>query len=166
MTTIYNYSPVNKEYLGTGTARQDPLDQNNWLIPANATTIAPPEIPSGQTALFINGAWQLIADLRGQTVYNTTSGGTLIWEQLGPLSSDVTTIVPTVEYPKWVNGEWISDPIALAMNALGVSDMVAIRCLKAGVAFPSDWQEFVVLARQNVNGATNTLTKPAYPSGT
>lgn len=56
--------------------------------------------------------------------------------------------------------------IQTAQAALDKSDMVALRCIKAGVAFPSDWQAFVTAARANVNGATNPLTQPAYPEGT
>lgn len=58
------------------------------------------------------------------------------------------------------------DYIANAKAALNKSDSVALRCLKAGVAFPSDWQSYVTAARANVNGATNILTQPSYPEGT
>lgn len=58
------------------------------------------------------------------------------------------------------------DYVAEAKAALNKSDSVALRCLKAGVAFPAAWQAYVTTARANVNGATNTLTQPSYPEGT
>lgn len=36
---IYHYHPETKKYLGNGVADVDPMDSNNHLIPANATTV-------------------------------------------------------------------------------------------------------------------------------
>lgn len=57
-----------------------------------------------------------------------------------------------------------------AQAALDASDMVAIRCFKAGVAFPAAWQTYVTELRAIVNGTDTTSTvlpvAPAYPAGT
>lgn len=57
-----------------------------------------------------------------------------------------------------------------AQSALDKSDMVSIRCLKAGVAFPAAWQTYVASLRAIVNGSDTTSTvlppAPAYPAGT
>lgn len=54
-----------------------------------------------------------------------------------------------------------------ALQALNVSDMVAIRCIKAGVSFPLEWQEYVGDLRDVVNDISTTLPiKPEYPIGT
>lgn len=54
-----------------------------------------------------------------------------------------------------------------AKIALDATDMVAIRCLKAGVAFPADWQAYCVELRAIVDGSSDALpTAPAYPAGT
>lgn len=55
--------------------------------------------------------------------------------------------------------------------ALEKSDMVALRCVKAGVAFPSTWQTFVAQHRAIIAAATGDPTAPqpvmpAYPAGT
>ena len=58
--------------------------------------------------------------------------------------------------------------IAQAKAALGVTDMVAMRCAKAGVPFTADWQAYTVALRPFAAGtATGALpTKPAqYPAG-
>lgn len=58
-----------------------------------------------------------------------------------------------------------------SLLALEKSDMVALRCVKAGVAFPSTWQTFVAKHRAIVAAATGDPTAPqpvmpAYPAGT
>ncbi len=56
---------------------------------------------------------------------------------------------------------------AQAQAALDASDMTAVRCVKAGVAFPSEWQTYVTALRAIVSSGTGTLpTQPAYPAGT
>ena len=56
---------------------------------------------------------------------------------------------------------------AQAYQALNTSDMVALRCIKANVAFPADWQTYVADLRAVVSGASSVLpVQPAYPVGT
>ncbi|MGK7926892.1 MAG: hypothetical protein AB4290_16895 [Spirulina sp.] len=49
---IYHYHPQTQQFLGEGQADRDPLQSGNFLIPAHATPIAPPEIPDGKRAIF------------------------------------------------------------------------------------------------------------------
>ncbi|KAF1043071.1 MAG: hypothetical protein GAK35_02391 [Herbaspirillum frisingense] len=49
---IYNYHPTTHALIGTGLADEDPLNKGEWLVPACATAVAPPEIPAGQRAVF------------------------------------------------------------------------------------------------------------------
>lgn len=62
--------------------------------------------------------------------------------------------------------------VASAQAALDKMDApggCAIRCFKAGVAFPADWLAYCVALRAIVNGtssATALPTQPAYPAGT
>lgn len=56
---IYNYHPVTKELLGTGIADRSPLDEEEvYLIPANATSVEPPENVEGKALVFDNGEWK------------------------------------------------------------------------------------------------------------
>ncbi|MFH1157595.1 MAG: hypothetical protein V1721_01730 [Pseudomonadota bacterium] len=51
-----------------------------------------------------------------------------------------------------------------ALDALTVTDLVALRCVKAGMPFPSDWWDYVTDLRAIVNGDDGPLPKqPAYP---
>ncbi len=54
-----------------------------------------------------------------------------------------------------------------AQYFLDKSDLTAIRCVKAGIPFPSEWQAYVAVLRSIVtNGVDNLPTQPAYPEGT
>ncbi len=54
-----------------------------------------------------------------------------------------------------------------ALVALASSDVVAIRCVKAGVQFPDEWREYVAQLRTIVGGVSDPLPDPpAYPEGT
>lgn len=53
-----------------------------------------------------------------------------------------------------------------AMVALNESDMVALRCFKAGVEFGEDWKEYVYNLRAVYNGFSGYMPeKPEYPKG-
>lgn len=57
--------------------------------------------------------------------------------------------------------------IGQAKYALIQSDDTAIRCLKAGVAFPAEWLAYVAALRTIAAGGPGPLPdKPAYPAGT
>ena len=59
---IFNYGK-NGEFLFESTARLDPVAQTP-VLPANATSLAPPHAPAGQAAQFdtTTGQWQLVPD--------------------------------------------------------------------------------------------------------
>ena len=54
-----------------------------------------------------------------------------------------------------------------ALNAILKSDLVALRCFKAGVPYPADWKAHDGKLRGLINGGTGQLPElPAYPAGT
>ena len=63
-------------YLCTTVADRDPLDENNWLIPAGCVETAPPQTGKNQTAQWQaeSQTWHIIPDYRGQTAYRTDIG--------------------------------------------------------------------------------------------
>lgn len=78
-----------------------------------------------------------------------------------------------------VTGSWPPPPTAAelqqklkdqALSALEITDMVAFRCFKAGISFPSTWQTYTLALRAIANGTDTTSTtlptQPAYPKGT
>lgn len=53
---IYNYDTYGY-FVSESDARPNPLEPGNYLIPAMATTIAPPAVPIDKAARFFGGEW-------------------------------------------------------------------------------------------------------------
>ena len=102
---IYHYDKIMGEYIGQTDARKSPLD-DEWLIPANSTSIVPPdEVKVGYALCFINGEWQSVEDHRGETVYTKSDASVITVSTIGPISPDYTTLVPG-DFPKWDKESW------------------------------------------------------------
>jgi hypothetical protein len=48
-------------FMGEVPRQKSPLEPGVWLIPANATLVAPPSIPEGQQAVWNGSEWVLEA---------------------------------------------------------------------------------------------------------
>ncbi|AZO96121.1 hypothetical protein [Halocella sp. SP3-1] len=70
---IYHYHRETGELLGESTARENPLEEGEYLIPAYATNIEPSETGENEVAIFNvdNQKWNVVADYRGQTFWDT-----------------------------------------------------------------------------------------------
>jgi hypothetical protein len=54
-----------------------------------------------------------------------------------------------------------------ARTALVDSDTVAMRCIKAGVAYPEEWKKYDASLRAIASSGKGTMpTQPAFPAGT
>lgn len=95
-------------------------------------------------------------------------------------TGDISTVTPAPAMgwtaAETAAGVWAFTPpvapaaslVPAAKAALDASDRVAIRCIKAGVGYPADWQTYDAALRAIVAGGTATAlpTMPAYPAGT
>lgn len=83
---IYIYDTKTNEYLYEAEAQIDPLESNKgetiYLMPPNATHIAPTEPKAGYTNVFANGKWEQVKDERGETYYDNDNN-TIIITELG-----------------------------------------------------------------------------------
>ena len=106
-------------YLCTTAADRDPLDENNWLIPAGCVETAPPQTGKNQAAQwqYDSQTWRIIPDYRGQTAYRTDT-----WQHDGIAADTVTEpgALPeglTIEPPPsslhtWDGKAWVLDKAA------------------------------------------------------
>jgi hypothetical protein len=65
----YNYSPLTGEYIDSVELRESPLEAGVFLVPANCTATALPEVPAGHAACWNGTAWALLEDHRGEAGY-------------------------------------------------------------------------------------------------
>ena len=56
---IYHYIADSGIFYAEGVADESPLETGVFLVPAHATTIAPPEVTNPEVAVFKNGAWSV-----------------------------------------------------------------------------------------------------------
>lgn len=84
----------------------------------------------------------------------------LTTEQIAEIATAQTAAISQQNITNLVNG---------AKLALASTDTTYIRCAKAGVVWPPEWQTYVVALRAIVNNpssVTTLPTPPSYPSGT
>ena len=79
---IYIYDTKNNEYLYEAEAQIDPLASSKgetiYLMPPNATQIAPTEPKAGYANVFSDGKWEQIKDERGETYYDNDNNAITI----------------------------------------------------------------------------------------
>ena len=103
-------------YLCTTAADRDPLDENNWLIPAGCVEVAPPQTGKNQAAQWQaeSQTWRIIPDYRGQTAYRTDT-----WQhdgiaadtvtEPGELPAGLTIEPPPSSLHTWDGKAWVLD---------------------------------------------------------
>lgn len=70
MTIIYNYDPITFEYISSETAGKNPLNPEEPIIPACATTIEPPKYIEKYAIIWIGNKWEYKEDHRNELWYN------------------------------------------------------------------------------------------------
>ena len=86
MKELYHFNGETGEFVGKSPARKDPMDEGNYLIPANATDITAPH-KEGTVAVFSQGAWSSVNDNRGE-VYWLPSGEQVTISKLDHVKPD------------------------------------------------------------------------------
>lgn len=102
---IYNYHAETREHLSESEAQRDPLEPENYLLPANATFIAPIAVLDGEVAVF-NGSWSVVKDNRGKVVYSTTDGSEVVIDYLGEIADGFTELPRPDKYHFFIKGKW------------------------------------------------------------
>jgi hypothetical protein len=55
---IFWVNPLTREFMGEGVANESPLQPGVFAIPADATTVPPPEASDGFVSIFVDNEWQ------------------------------------------------------------------------------------------------------------
>ncbi len=111
---IYCYDACSHEYIEESVAREDPLEKGKYLIPANATIIAPPEYGLNTIPVFDhdNDVWSIIADYRNESWFEKSTGLEYQgYKSLGELPDQYTLLrYPGSDY-KWDDPQccWVYD---------------------------------------------------------
>ncbi|NOX15952.1 MAG: hypothetical protein GXP61_08010 [Epsilonproteobacteria bacterium] len=107
---LYHYDKGTKEFTSETEASINPLEKNKFLIPANATKVAPLASKKGYSQIFdeITKRWKYIKDSRGSLVYNILNKESKIINYLGDIEQDFTELVPK-NYDKWEGAKWVTD---------------------------------------------------------
>ena len=91
---IWNYNRYTGELINQSEADESPLEPGVFLIPAHATTIAPPEPIEGKAIVFVNEEWTFEEDHRGETWWYA-NGDPIVITTLGKPIDDLTNVEPT-----------------------------------------------------------------------
>ena len=127
MTTIHHYHPASGEYTSSTQAQMSPLEPDVPLIPAHATTQAPPAAGAHQAAVFDAAAnkWQLVPDWRGVRLYSTVDGIEVAAE-LGQTPADCAASDKPrpSEAHVWKAGKWALDAAKqAALDAAQIAEL-------------------------------------------
>lgn len=86
MKELYHFNGDTGEFVGKSPAKKDPLVKGGYLVPANATD-APVEHIAGKAALYADGAWSNVKDMRGET-YWLPDGAKILIDDLAHVKPD------------------------------------------------------------------------------
>lgn len=121
----YSYSRETGEYFGETTADPDPLEVDNWLVPAHSTLTQPPTPAVNKIPVFDSNKWTLVDDFRGDW-HSKEDGSIVSYRELGPLPENLTDVACPGPHYKWAGDGWVLDKVeesgALAVQASATRD--------------------------------------------
>ena len=82
---IYIYDPLTKEFLYESKSDRNPLNPEEPIIPACATTVKPPKAKTGHTIIWAGNKWKQYEDHRGEVWYNIETETTEVIVELGDI---------------------------------------------------------------------------------
>ncbi|MDT3543154.1 tail fiber assembly protein [Cronobacter sakazakii] len=158
--TVFNYDDETREYLSSSV---------EYLavgvgIPASSCTDAPGEGKEGfaicRTADFT--AWEYIADHRGETVYRTETGESVIVSLPGDYPEGTTTQAPATPYDKWDGSAWVTDREAQHVANVAAAEQMKSELLAEAQGTISIWQTELQLGVINEDDKASLVKWLAY----
>lgn len=106
---VYNYDPITFEYMSYEEANRNPLNPDEPIIPACATTIEPPKQIDKYAIVWIGNKWEYKEDHRNELWYNAQNKSVEIIDFIGTLPNFYYTPDSPIANPP--EGEyWVYDP--------------------------------------------------------
>lgn len=104
-------------YVCQTVADADPMQHENWLLPAGCIDANPPESKQGFAAQWQpeSQTWAYLPDYRGKTVYHTQTRQPETVDTVGELPAHLTAIAPPSELHQWNGKAWALDKAAAAV---------------------------------------------------
>ncbi|KVC88160.1 phage tail protein [Burkholderia ubonensis] len=120
---IHQYDAQTGQYISSHLADADPKQPDRWLVPAFSTTDKLPARPPLTWPFYVDGAWELRPDYRGQMLYRQDNGepAEILTAGATPDQHGLTaTPRPSADHV-WRNGAWAIDPTRVAQRARDVA---------------------------------------------
>lgn len=119
--------PRTGEYIGI---------QDSWVtagtgLPDGAYLDSPKERKGGFTFIRDKDGWAYVQDHRGLTVYSTDTKQQQVISEIGPLPSEVTTLVPPNQHSIWGGEAWQQDEVAEQAEVLAKAEAELNRLLSS-----------------------------------
>ena len=130
--TAYTWDPFTGEAKGVKIARNK-SDQGEILLPGNATWEKPPVVGEDRIAIWTGKSWDITADYRKKTFYDTETGAALPRLEIGHLPAENMTQLQPPACTVWDGKAWIFDE-KLWLEA-------AIRPERDGRLAGTDWSQ-------------------------
>jgi hypothetical protein len=124
---IYNYSNTTKEYIYESIADKDPLDEDNFLIPAHATIVPPLDYKEGFVGVWNDAKWEYIEDYRGVEIYDIDGNKSKV-DYLGAIRNGFTVSYTFPEIERSIS------PISMRQCRLKLFKMGLLEVVEAEMA--------------------------------
>lgn len=150
----FYYDSLTLEYTGWS----DEFINIGVSMPGNSTDIDPGDEIAGKVAVFSEDGWQQQEDHRGETVWSTNDGRSVIINYIGKIKPEFTFISPSTQFDKWDGGKWVTDTDAQSNAAIADAELEKLR-LKAVADDEINWRQDAVDARIATTEETAALSE-------
>jgi hypothetical protein len=113
MITVYLYDDGGL-YTHAYDAQEDPMGLGTHLVPIQSTTIAPKPI-KGHWAVFKDGLWTNVIDMRG-SIWDTRTGVEFQHTELGHMPIEFTSVPKPDGQYTWDLYKWVADRSKVQIN--------------------------------------------------
>ncbi|ENG4165718.1 tail fiber assembly protein [Escherichia coli] len=158
--TVFNYDGSTREYLYS-TVEYLAVGVG---LPANSCIDAPGENKEGFAICRAadSTTWEYVVDHRGETVYSTETGETVLISLPGYYPDNTTTLAPATPYDTWNGSEWVTDTKAQHTADVEAAEQLKMELLTNAQSTISLWQTELQLGIINEDDKASLVKWLAY----